>query len=269
MDDYSRVDGETKGKIRRVPCMICGHETDHTVLASSNIAGSNEDFLWRRNFEVVRCGCGEISYVTTGWESDGTDWTELYPPRVPGRKPMDSRIHLPNKVRALYEETHAAFCNHQPILATVGLRALIEAICVDREKVRTLGANYELDELLARKTTREEEPSRFMENVAEATHNDSVEKLLDALFELKILTQEQVAAIRGECCMLPGEHPTEGPMNGIQEVVGSIPSSSTKIAQKSVFLGNQQGGFSVLTSPPTGFKGHPAHSLIFYFQPHF
>ncbi len=57
----------------------------------------------------------------------------LYPSRVEGRKTLKSEEHyLPIKVRGIYKETLGALNNNSPVLAGIGLRALIETICKEK-----------------------------------------------------------------------------------------------------------------------------------------
>jgi hypothetical protein len=45
---------------------------------------------------------------------------------------MESHYYLPNKVRGVYEETLTALGNRAPILAAIGIRAVVEAVCKDK-----------------------------------------------------------------------------------------------------------------------------------------
>jgi hypothetical protein len=59
---------------------------------------------------------------------------KLYPPRLEGRKGLgDDTMYLPVKVRPIYEETLTALSVQAPILAAIGLRALVEAVCKEKE----------------------------------------------------------------------------------------------------------------------------------------
>jgi len=58
---------------------------------------------------------------------------------------MESHYFLPNKVRIVYEETLRALSNKAPILAAIGIRAVVEAVCKDKECTeRNLEKNIEL-----------------------------------------------------------------------------------------------------------------------------
>jgi hypothetical protein len=46
-----------------------------------------------------------------------------------GRSALDGLYELPEKVRSIYKETHAALCTKLKILAGVGIRALVESVC--------------------------------------------------------------------------------------------------------------------------------------------
>jgi hypothetical protein len=65
---------------------------------------------------------------------------ELYPSRVAGRHKLRQSDCLPTAVSRIYDETHAALCSRQPILAGVGVRALVEAVCKEESAA---GSNLE------------------------------------------------------------------------------------------------------------------------------
>jgi hypothetical protein len=54
---------------------------------------------------------------------------------------------LPMQLRQVYEETHAALSSNQPVLAGIGLRAIVETVCKDR---KAKGGNLEkkIDDLV-------------------------------------------------------------------------------------------------------------------------
>jgi hypothetical protein len=57
---------------------------------------------------------------------------EIYPSRVAGRQMLLSAHILPQNISRIYEETHKAVCGKQPILAGIGIRALLEAVCKEK-----------------------------------------------------------------------------------------------------------------------------------------
>lgn len=69
---------------------------------------------------------------------------KVYPPRMAGRKKLRSLSFLPPRVKRIYNETHMALSSDLPMLAGVGIRSLVEAVCQEREaKGRDLKAKIE------------------------------------------------------------------------------------------------------------------------------
>jgi hypothetical protein len=58
---------------------------------------------------------------------------DLYPSRIIGRKKIKNLQLLPYLVLKVYEETFSAFTNNLRILTGIGIRTLIEAICIERK----------------------------------------------------------------------------------------------------------------------------------------
>ena len=57
---------------------------------------------------------------------------ELYPSRVAGRHELSDAKFLPFPILQIYQETYYAICNKQPILAGIGIRTLVEAVCKEK-----------------------------------------------------------------------------------------------------------------------------------------
>jgi hypothetical protein len=75
------------------------------------------------------------------------DHVELYPPRLAGRKEIRGILELPDRVRRVYRETRKALIEDLPVLAGVGIRAIVEAVCTDKDaKARNL--QMQIDELV-------------------------------------------------------------------------------------------------------------------------
>lgn len=130
----------------RVPCRDCNHATRHAIVASfdTEVHVAEGDFTVWEQFQIIQCsGCDLPSfredYQSTEEFSAGEDGEQelqhherLYPPRVVGRAILEDAHLLPEAVHRIYRETHAALCNELMALATVGVRALIEAICNEK-----------------------------------------------------------------------------------------------------------------------------------------
>ena len=128
----------------KVICPRCKHETNHQVVAEfKQGTGQDDEYHWSIHYEVIRCsGCDTVSFRTESWCEDNFDpytgkpeYTEvLFPPRTTGREPIPGHDQfLPAKINRIYGEVLQALNNGMPVLAGVGLRALIEAMCNDHK----------------------------------------------------------------------------------------------------------------------------------------
>jgi hypothetical protein len=141
---------KTQGQEHMLPCIKCAGKTIHKVMASLDIRGDDDDdgpgsFSWIVEHQIVQClGCKSISFRRASSNSEDDEqisygeWRpqvlqDLYPSRIEGRKGMDDEIYyLPSNVMRIYKETLLALANQAPVLAGIGLRALIEAICKEK-----------------------------------------------------------------------------------------------------------------------------------------
>lgn len=136
---------KTKDEIREVVCNRCDNTTNHVVCGSAEFRWGNEDIQGVDIHEIIRCsGCDSISFRMGSSNSEDIDMDdkgnafypeteEIYPSRLMGRVPLEDIYSMPDKVRSIYKETHAALCTKLKILAGVGIRALIEAVCSEEE----------------------------------------------------------------------------------------------------------------------------------------
>lgn len=144
----SHVDISSSSKeVHQVPCPRCNRDTNHKVLTSvvASDSSPDNDIHVSTYFETVQClGCNEISfrknwhssedYETSddGQYSTAIDHPEYYPPRLSGRQLLKDHYLLPERVLPIYQETHAALCNASRILAGIGIRAIVEAVCSEK-----------------------------------------------------------------------------------------------------------------------------------------
>jgi hypothetical protein len=148
--EMSGMDQETNrtvGRVLQVPCIECKHSTKHSVLASVDLAGedSRAGINDWTNHQLVKCGgCETISYrICSGNDNDmerGEDGdfypiesVEIYPSRSEGRVGIKDSHLLPAPTQLVYDETIKAMNNTQPVLAGIGIRALVETICKDQK----------------------------------------------------------------------------------------------------------------------------------------
>lgn len=135
---------ETKDNIRGVVCNCCDTETNHVVCSSVEFNWGDEDIQGRDIYEIIRClGCDGISFrigssnsEDMNQDSEGNlfhpETEQIYPSRLMGRTALEDVYSLPDKVRSIYKETHVALCTKLNILAGIGIRTLIEAVCSEK-----------------------------------------------------------------------------------------------------------------------------------------
>lgn len=147
---------KSKDKEYKLPCANCDNKTYHKVLLSVSTSEcydeSNQYFY---EFQIIICQeCKEISF-RLNWQDTGdrydfaglADHEELYPSRIAGRKELKDKYLLPSEIYKIYKETHSALCGGMSILAGVGIRILVEAICNNK---KANGSNLEkkIDDLV-------------------------------------------------------------------------------------------------------------------------
>ena len=144
---------KTAGKIVDVSCLKCKRATKHKVLASSEeefaCMGTDDNFYAYTDYQIVQCqGCETVSFrvfsensedIDFSYEEDGNtvgspvQAVTLYPSRNEGRGVIKDDYLLPPKIQRIYKETINAFNNQQPVLGGMGIRALVESICKDKQ----------------------------------------------------------------------------------------------------------------------------------------
>lgn len=123
-------------------CSTCNRETNQKVLKEEKLSTTNEyDGWWDDNtFQIIQCGgCDEVSFrklyndvsMQQHHEED-TTFQELYPQRGAHSRPIKTYRGLPFQISTIYRETIDTFNSNLKILCAVGIRAIVEAICVDK-----------------------------------------------------------------------------------------------------------------------------------------
>jgi Domain of unknown function (DUF4145) len=137
----------TKDEEYWLPCGKCNGKTCHNVVVSVDVSGGDPSgyYDYNETYQVVQCqGCKMHSFRKNEINSEDCvedeesgetvylNHEELYPSRVAGRHKLSQAHFLPHAVARIYNETHAALCSKQPILAGIGIRALIETVCKEK-----------------------------------------------------------------------------------------------------------------------------------------
>lgn len=126
---------------RKLRCFKCRQHTNHDSMADYRRGSEPDDeYHWLQRFFIMRCaGCEEVTFLRISESEDDYDpetgpsqYVEQYPKGSAGRSPLDNIYMLPQKIRIAYDETVRAIDEGLPVLAGMGLRTLIEAICADQ-----------------------------------------------------------------------------------------------------------------------------------------
>ena len=137
----------------RVRCKTCGGGTrNHRVIYKHAIQWLDKQRLdpnsrSYRHYEIVAClGCDTVrfrtsetssEYVEYDEESNTADYPEynihIYPDEALGARPPEDWSRYPKDVAKMYVETLKCFNAGAFTLAGGGLRAIVEAICQDRQ----------------------------------------------------------------------------------------------------------------------------------------
>lgn len=153
--------------IIKIRCIVCGLDTNHKKLWSKDFNYHDEESeIWATDTqEVYSClGCDHITFRTVSINSEDIDVVgenekgepiyglaktiTLYPKR--DRRMIQKKYDIwnaPTKVRRIYQETIEAYNNGLLTLCGIGIRAIIEAICLE-EKIIVEGLNNKIDELI-------------------------------------------------------------------------------------------------------------------------
>jgi len=169
-------ENESKGVEYWLACERCSNETKHIVRQSidTHDASPDGDIHVNNSFQIVECaGCRWLSFRHSWTSSEDVEYYDdgygqaidhvhVFPARLARSKPLEHDYYLPPGVKGIYVEAHLALRNAQPILAGIGIRALIEAVCAHK------GANQ-----------------------------PTLEKRIDGLVTLGVLTKEAAKILHG------------------------------------------------------------------------
>jgi len=134
-------------------CSRCQFDTNHLILFLKTVNNEDEDYHCAWKYMAVQClGCESVSYRTDfedyevsypdeydNWHHDIT--TDRYPNSLKNYKSLSNTWILPEKIKIVYNEAINAFKSNCFLLTGVAFRAVIEAVCIDKE---IKGRNLEL-----------------------------------------------------------------------------------------------------------------------------
>lgn len=123
-------------------CRSCGQSTNHNILAEQ-IDSFREDYEYDQTYQILEClGCDTKSFrdvleeIQHAFQISQNEWEvptsiTVYPRFIKDHRSLDGEYHLPVTVRQIYKEVLLAFQEEALILAGLGLRGTVEAVCND------------------------------------------------------------------------------------------------------------------------------------------
>lgn len=128
-------------RILLVDCKKCSRSTRHEVLFSHEEESDPEIYHEKDSWEIVRClGCYNISFrhqnddyemvTETGPDEYSHAQTiSIFPKVIRNHKGLRNTHFIPTIIRKAYQQTLLAYGEAAFILASIGLRATVEAVC--------------------------------------------------------------------------------------------------------------------------------------------
>lgn len=159
---------KNRNKFDEIHCRSCESKTKQKLLTNieeSGFADSNEHVSFYNCYQIAQCqGCATITFRKThqnseeeipyqtpnGVEFVPVTYETLYPNPDYGRPPLDEiEIHLSPKLLKIYNETIKALNLRLPVLCSIGIRAIVETICKNKN---ALGSNLyrKIDDLVTK-----------------------------------------------------------------------------------------------------------------------
>jgi hypothetical protein len=125
-------------------CIICSRPTNHTVL-TEHTESERDEYARDLKYQVIRCaGCNHISFREVSVDLETTyvdeygktcrvpETVRCYPKFIKNHKKLNDTHYFPPEVANVYNEVIHALQEESFILASMGLRLAVEAICRDQ-----------------------------------------------------------------------------------------------------------------------------------------
>lgn len=133
-------------------CRSCSRSTRHEILSNHEIESDPEEYHEKDSWQITRCqGCYTFSFrhqhedfemveeVEEGVYSYETS-VSVYPSVFSRHRQLSGIHYLPPLIRKVYKQTLSALSEKAYVLASIGLRACIEAVC---NHLKVSGTNLE------------------------------------------------------------------------------------------------------------------------------
>jgi hypothetical protein len=121
-------------------CRQCACTTNHEILHQTIQQGNSDFYEERDTWQVLKClGCGTLGFrhiyedfermVETPDGERPSTTSRRYPYAVAGHKVLNHLYLVPHLISKVYRQSVAAYAGEASIVASMGLRATIEAVC--------------------------------------------------------------------------------------------------------------------------------------------
>ncbi|MCT3846073.1 DUF4145 domain-containing protein [Elizabethkingia anophelis] len=170
---------------KRSYCERCNHETNHSILHRESEDG-DENYHYILHFMIVKCnGCDGISFrrefvdFESSYPDENNNWVPeisvtTFPKKLLIEQKITSTYYLPEKISVVYLEAITAFNSDCFLLTGVAFRAVIEAICLDKN-IAGRDLAKKIDNLTKQKLITEKEAQRL--HSIRFLGNDSVHEM--------------------------------------------------------------------------------------------
>ncbi|OWT71478.1 MULTISPECIES: DUF4145 domain-containing protein [unclassified Achromobacter] len=123
-------------------CRHCGQETNHSIL-SEHSESSRDEYVYDRAYQVIEClGCETKSFrdvleeIEHAYQIADDEWEiptsiTVYPRFIKNHRSLSGEYYLPSLVGEIYGEVLLALKEDALVLAGLGLRGTVEAVCND------------------------------------------------------------------------------------------------------------------------------------------
>lgn len=124
-------------------CPICKHKTHHEIIGEGKNHSPNDDYYYLETYRVVKCcGCDNVSFDMEILDESNVEYNEQgyeelvavhksFPITENSIEPLRS-WEMPTLIAKAYRESVEALNNGSLLLASIGFRATIEALCIEK-----------------------------------------------------------------------------------------------------------------------------------------
>ncbi len=167
-------------------CENCQFETNHSILFKKVLRSQSEEYNCATIYLTVQCmGCDSISFrkefhdFFDAFPDDYGNWVydttlTLFPQTLKNHKDFNDQHLLPDKIQTVYNESLEAIKANCRLLAGVGFRAVVEAICIDKA-ITGRSLELKINNLLKSRFITDKEAERL--HAVRFMGNDSVHEM--------------------------------------------------------------------------------------------